>query len=179
MPKCYKESEQCFYVQDRANGSLDSHNPSMAIAGHYTCDGPIARHGLIPFYIAGTVCGMDISRRGGWWMEDSPCIQHAGSIGLAQRLSKPFMVTTLSNMLVAAMAPPTLFITTSSILQSAAQSIKASGNGQWAAVLVWGSMGVAMLAAIAMFIILNEHIHSAVARTVASQPQTFGSQPPL
>ena len=76
-------------------------------------------------------------------------------------------LTMFSNVLVAAMAPPLLFITTSSILQNAAKSIDDASTSQMlASTLAWGSLGVSLAAAVVAFIILNEHIHSAISRKV-------------
>ena len=76
-------------------------------------------------------------------------------------------LTMCSNFLVAAMAPPLLFMTTSSILQNAAKSIDdASTSQMWASTLAWGSIVGSLAAAVVAFIILNEHIHSAISRKV-------------
>ena len=71
-----------------------------------------------------------------------------------------------SNVLVAAMAPALLFITTSSILQNAAKSIDTSTNQTLASSLAWGSIGVSLAAAAVALIVLNEHIHSAISRKI-------------
>ena len=71
-----------------------------------------------------------------------------------------------SNFLVAAMAPPLLFITTSSIIQNAGESIDISTNDVLASALAWGSFVVLLPVAGAAFIVLNEHIHSAISRKV-------------
>ena len=76
-------------------------------------------------------------------------------------------LTTFSNVLVAAMAPPLLFITTSSILQNAADSIDMSNNQISASSLAWGSLGASLAAAVVAFIVLNEHMHSAISRKVS------------
>lgn len=102
--------------------------------------------------------------------------------------------TVLSNILVAAMAPLLLFITTSAIVQNAEESIEifsaqntvesvdtstsqeetgdvdSSTNQIYAPSLAWGSIGVSLLAAVAAFLVLNEHIHSAISRKVRMIP---------
>ena len=75
-------------------------------------------------------------------------------------------LTMCSNFLVAAMAPPLLFITTSSILQNAAESTDNANNQMLASSLAWGSIGVSLAAAVVAFIVLNEHIQSAISRKV-------------
>lgn len=75
-------------------------------------------------------------------------------------------LTLSSNILVAAMAPPLLFITTSSILRNASKSIGLTSNETLASSLAWGSFGVTLAAAGVAFIVLNEHIHSAISRKV-------------
>ena len=85
--------------------------------------------------------------------------------GWRECLSQAYL-TMLSNILVAAMAPPLLFITTSSILQNAADSIDLSTNEVLVTSLAWGSFGVSLAAGGVAFIVLNEHIHSAISRKV-------------
>ena len=75
-------------------------------------------------------------------------------------------LTMCSNCLVAAMAPPLLFITTSSILQNTAVSADNANNQMLASSLAWGSIGVSLAAAVVAFLVLNEHIHSAISRKV-------------
>ena len=83
---------------------------------------------------------------------------------------------------MAAMAP-LLFITTSSILQNAAnaeESADAANNHMLASSLVWGSFGVSVAAAVVAFIVLNEHIHGAISRKVRMiqlEPERAASSP--
>ena len=89
-------------------------------------------------------------------------------------------LTMCSNFLVAAMAPPLLFITTSSILQSAALSADNADNQTLASSLAWGSFGVSLAAAVVAFIVLNEHIHGAISRKVRMiqlEPERTASSP--
>lgn len=89
-------------------------------------------------------------------------------------------LTMCSNFLVAAMAPPLLFITTSSILQNTSESADNANNQMLASSLAWGSIVVSLTAAVVAFIILNEHIHSAISRKVRMiqrESERAGSSP--
>ncbi len=104
---------------------------------------------------------------GGWygaWKTKREFHEQAG-FGWGECLSRACL-TLSSNILVAAMAPPLLFITTSSILRNASESIDPSTNEVMASSLAWGSFGVSLAAAGVAFIVLNEHIHSAISRKV-------------
>ncbi len=104
---------------------------------------------------------------GGWygaWKTKREFHEQAG-FGWGECQSRACL-TLSSNILVAAMAPPLLFITTSSILRNASESIGLTSNETLASYLAWGSFGVTLAAAGVAFIVLNEHIHSAISRKV-------------
>ena len=113
---------------------------------------------------------------GGWygaWKTKSEFHEQA-RFGWRKCLSKAYL-TMFSNVLVAAMAPPLLFITTSSLLQNVAESIDLSPDQVLGQSLAWGSLVVSFAAAGVAFIVLNEHIHSAISRRVGSIQRDSGS----
>ena len=101
----------------------------------------------------------------GAWITKREFHNQAG-FGWRECLSKAYL-TMFSNVLVSTMAPPLLFITTSSILQNAAISIDdTSTNQMMAPYIAWGSFGVSLAAAGVAFIVLNEHLHSTISRKI-------------
>ena len=104
---------------------------------------------------------------GGWYGAWKTRYEFQTQVGFSWRDCRSKATLTMtSNMLVSAMATPTLFITTSSILQATEKSINESESQELASILAWGSLCVSLLVAIVSLIVLNEYIHSAVSRKV-------------
>ena len=119
---------------------------------------------------------------GGWygaWKTKHEFHEQAG-FGWRRCLSRAYL-TMFSNVLVAAMAPPLLFITTSSIIRNAGMAIDdTSTTEMMAPYIAWGSIGVSLAAAVVALMVLNEHIHSAISRKVRliqRESETTASSP--